>query len=181
MGFGCDEFEGSATHRGVDGSSWWEADGWVRGSDSGVERAADASSGVALRRGWWGCPDPSCTWPNFEQPDSVRCSRVCAGADPAAVPGLRPTLAAEVLDERHGIRVGRETVRKWVVEDGLFLSREQRRTFHQPRLRRESLGELVQMDGSQHRWFEDRADPCTLLVFIDDATSRLMQLRFVPS
>ena len=49
------------------------------------------------------------------------------------------------------------------------------------RLRRESLGELVQIDGSEHRWFESRGEPCTLLVFIDDATSRLMQLRFVPS
>ena len=52
---------------------------------------------------------------------------------------------------------------------------------HQPRLRRESYGELVQIDGSQHRWFEDRGEPCMLLVFIDDATSKLMQLRFVPS
>jgi hypothetical protein len=42
------------------------------------------------------------------------------------------------------------------------------------------VGELVQI-GSEHRWFEDRADPCTLLVFIDDATGRLMQLRFVRS
>ena len=92
-----------------------------------------------------------------------------------------PTLATEALFERHGIRVGRETVRKWMVADGLWLSRKQRRTFHQPRLRRESLGELVQIDGSEHRWFERRGDPCTLLVFIDDATSRLMQLRFVPS
>ncbi len=50
-----------------------------------------------------------------------------------------------------------------------------------PRLRRESYGELIQIDGSQHRWFEQRGEPCTLLVFIDDATSRLMQLRFVPS
>jgi hypothetical protein len=64
---------------------------------------------------------------------------------------------------------------------GLWLSRKQRRRFHQPRLRREALGELVQIDGSEHRWFEDRADPCTLLVFIDDATGRLMQLRFVAS
>ena len=92
-----------------------------------------------------------------------------------------PTLATEALLERHGIRVGRETVRKWMVADGLWLSRKQRRTFHQPRLRRESYGELVQIDGSEHRWFENRADPCTLLVFIDDATSKLMQLRFVPS
>lgn len=65
--------------------------------------------------------------------------------------------------------------RRWVV------SRKQRRSFHQPRLRRESYGELVQIDGSEHRWFEHRGEPCTLLVFIDDATSRLMQLRFVPS
>ena len=92
-----------------------------------------------------------------------------------------PTLATEALQERHGIRLGRETVRKWMVADGLWLSRKQRRTFHQPRLRRESYGELVQIDGSEHRWFEDRAAPCTLLVFIDDATSKLMQLRFVPS
>lgn len=92
-----------------------------------------------------------------------------------------PTLATESLFERHGIRVGRETVRKWMVADGLWLSRKQRRTFHQPRLRRECVGELVQIDGSEHRWFEQRGEPCTLLVFIDDATSRLMQLRFVPS
>jgi hypothetical protein len=65
--------------------------------------------------------------------------------------------------------------------EGMWLSRKQRRSFHQPRLRREHYGELIQIDGSEHRWFEDRADPCTLLVFIDDATSKLMQLRFVPS
>jgi transposase len=92
-----------------------------------------------------------------------------------------PTLAAEVLLQRHAVEVSRETLRKWMVDAGLWLSRKQRRSFHQPRLRRESYGELVQIDGSDHRWFEQRGDPCTLLVFIDDATSRLMQLRFVPS
>jgi hypothetical protein len=92
-----------------------------------------------------------------------------------------PTLAIEVLHDKHAIRVGRETLRTWMIEDGLWLSRKQRKSFHQPRLRRESYGELIQIDGSDHRWFEDRGDPCTLLVFIDDATSKLMQLRFVPS
>ncbi len=48
-------------------------------------------------------------------------------------------------------------------------------------MRREALGELVRTGGSDHRWFEDRGPPCTLLVFVDDATSKLMQLRFVPS
>jgi len=92
-----------------------------------------------------------------------------------------PTLAAETLAERHGLRVSRETLRHWMTEAGLWLSRRQRREFHPPRLRRERYGELVQIDGSEHRWFEDRAPPCTLLVFIDDATGRLMRLRFVAS
>jgi len=64
---------------------------------------------------------------------------------------------------------------------GIWLLRNQRRQFHQPRLRGECFGELIQIDGSDHRWFEDRANPCTLLVFIDDATSTLMELRFVKS
>jgi transposase len=92
-----------------------------------------------------------------------------------------PTLAAEKLAEFDGLAVSRETLRQWMTEAGLWLSRKQRRTFHQPRLRREAYGELVQIDGSEHRWFEDRGDPCSLLVFVDDATGRLMQLRFVRS
>jgi hypothetical protein len=99
----------------------------------------------------------------------------------AHYPDFGPTLAAEMLAERHELKVSRETLRGWMTEAGLWLSRKQRRSFHQPRLRREALGELVQIDGSEHRWFEDRADPCTLLVFIDDASGRLMQLRFVAS
>jgi hypothetical protein len=92
-----------------------------------------------------------------------------------------PTFAAEKLAEDHALTVSRETLRKWMQDAGIWLSRKQRRTFHQPRLRRECLGELIQIDGSDHRWFEDRGPACTLLVFIDDATSTLMQLRFVTS
>ena len=92
-----------------------------------------------------------------------------------------PTLAAEKLAERDGLRVSHETLRRWMSEAGLWLSRKQRRTFHQPRLRREAYGELVQIDGSEHRWFEERGPPCSLLVFVDDATGKLMQLRFVRS
>lgn len=91
-----------------------------------------------------------------------------------------PTLATEKLVEQ-GFSVSRETLRKWMADDGLWLSRKQRRTFRQPRLRRECYGELIQIDGSDHRWFEDRGDRCTLLVFIDDATGKLMQLLFVRS
>jgi len=95
--------------------------------------------------------------------------------------GFGPRLAAEKLAEREGLRVSRETLRSWMADAGLWLSRKQRRTFHRPRLRREAYGELVQIDGSEHRWFEDRGDPCSLLVFVDDATGKLMQLRFVRS
>ncbi|SCY47487.1 ISNCY family transposase [Rhizobium sp. NFACC06-2] len=92
-----------------------------------------------------------------------------------------PTFAAEKLQEEHGVTISRETLRKWMQDAGIWLSRKQRRTFHQPRLRREAYGELVQIDGSEHRWFEDRGPACSLLVFVDDATGKLMQLRFVRS
>src|ERR1700674_5876566 len=92
-----------------------------------------------------------------------------------------PTLAAEKLGERHDVRVSRETLRGWMRQAGIWLPRAERKRIQQPRHRREHFGELIQIDGSDHRWFEDRAAPCTLLVFIDDATSRLMELRFVPS
>jgi len=94
-------------------------------------------------------------------------------------PGVRGRAGANEV--RRPIIIGRETLRRWLMADSLWLSRKQRKTFHQPRLRRERFGKLVQIDGSDHQWFEDRGEPCTLLVFIDDATSRLMQLRFVLS
>jgi Winged helix-turn helix len=93
-----------------------------------------------------------------------------------------PTLASEKLAEVHGLRLGRETVRRWMAAAGLWVPRKERgRRVHQPRHRRDCLGELVQVDGCEHAWFEDRGPPCTLLVFVDDATSRLMHLRFVAS
>jgi hypothetical protein len=92
-----------------------------------------------------------------------------------------PTLAAEKLAQ-HGCVVARETLRGWMIEAGLWIDRRHRLPSpHQPRRRRECLGELVQIDGSEHAWFEGRGGPCTLLAFVDDATSRLMLLRFVAS
>src|SRR6201987_1863619 len=93
-----------------------------------------------------------------------------------------PTLAAEKLSELHGLDLGVETLRQWMIGAGLWVRRKDRlKRIHQPRARRDCLGELVQIDGSEHWWFEDRGPPCTLLAFVDDATSRLMQLRFVKS
>ena len=93
-----------------------------------------------------------------------------------------PTLAREYLIERHGITVACETLRQFMIQAGLWKDRDARRPRpYQPRYRRDCRGELVQVDGSKHWWFEDRGPQCTLLVFIDDATSELMQLRMVES
>ncbi|WP_238267937.1 ISNCY family transposase, partial [Cupriavidus pauculus] len=93
-----------------------------------------------------------------------------------------PTLAAEKLRERHGIEMSPSCVRRIMIDAGFWVPRKLRPPkVHQPRNRRACLGELVQIDGSDHAWFEDRAPACTLLVFVDDATGRLMQLLFVPT
>lgn len=90
-----------------------------------------------------------------------------------------PTLATEKL-AIEGVRVSVETVRRLLMAEGLWQPRRARRpVIHQLRERRARLGELVQIDGSPHDWFEGRAEKCTLLVFVDDATSRLMHLQFV--
>ncbi len=90
-----------------------------------------------------------------------------------------PTFALEKLTERHNLSVSKETLRQWMIADGLWLPHSQRRPqVYQPRYRRDCLGELIQIDGSHHDWFEGRCDKCCLLVFIDDATGRLMNLRF---
>src|SRR5271156_1717916 len=92
-----------------------------------------------------------------------------------------PTFAAEKLAGHHDLKVSRETLRSWMRQAGIWMSRAERKRIQHPRYRREHVGELIQIDGSEHRWFEDRAAACTLLVFVDDATSRLMELRFVAS
>jgi transposase len=97
-------------------------------------------------------------------------------------PDFGPTLAVEKLLERDGIAVSAETVRQMQIAMGLWCPkrRRQKRVF-QLRERRPRFGELIQIDGSPHAWFEDRGPRCTLIVFIDDATNRLTALRFAAS
>jgi hypothetical protein len=93
-----------------------------------------------------------------------------------------PTLAGEKLAEQHGVAVSTETLRQWMIAGGLWVPRSQRpRRVHPPRHRRSCFGELAQIDGCDHAWFEDRGPRCTLLAYVDDATSRLQELRFVAS
>ena len=171
FGLGDDEQARLTTDRSVDGGSGWQPHDGLSGSGAGRERSADATAGGEVS-GWCGAALIHMAR------GRTATNRFKVGVRDYALELVRqnyrdfgPTLAAEVLLERHGVEVSRETLRKWMAEAGLWLSRRQRRTFHQPRLRRESYGELVQIDGSEHRWFEDRAEPCTLLVFIDDATT----------
>lgn len=93
-----------------------------------------------------------------------------------------PTFAHEKLTECHQFLLSVESVRQLLIQAGLWEPKS-RRTIrvHQRRQRRACLGELIQIDGSDHDWFEGRAPRCTLLVFIDDATGKLMYLRFVAS
>ena len=91
-----------------------------------------------------------------------------------------PTLATEKLHEQHGITLSVETVRQNMIAAGFWKPKRGAtiRT-HPMRSRRARRGELIQIDGSPHDWFEGRAATCCLLVFIDDATGELMQLQFV--
>jgi transposase len=95
-------------------------------------------------------------------------------------PDFGPTLAQEKLCEEDGLCLSRESVRRLLISLGLWRPRRARRAvIHCLRERRARLGELVQIDGSPHDWFEGRAERSTLLVFVDDATGRLMHLSFV--
>ena len=96
--------------------------------------------------------------------------------------GFGPTLAHEKLVERAKLKLSDESVRKLMIEEGLWKARNAKKVVvHQLRERRACFGELIQIDGSPHDWFEGRAEACVLLVFIDDATGKLVQLLFVES
>jgi len=86
-----------------------------------------------------------------------------------------PTLAAEKLAEE-GIQVNHETLRRWLLGAGLWSRRRKSVTHRSRRERRAHFGELVQMDGSHHRWFEERGEQCCLMNMVDDATSRTLSL-----
>jgi hypothetical protein len=90
-----------------------------------------------------------------------------------------PTFALEKLSENHNLIVSKETLRQWMIADGLWTPHSQRTPrIYQHRYLRDCLGELIQIDGSHHDWFEDHNDKFCLLVFIDDATGQFMNLRF---
>lgn len=89
------------------------------------------------------------------------------------------TFACEKLREKHNINMSVESVRKLMIKEGLWKDRKNKQVIvHQRRSRRSKFGSLIQIDGSYHNWFENRAEKCCLIVFIDDATSKITKARF---
>jgi len=95
--------------------------------------------------------------------------------------GFKPTMMSEKLEMIKGIRLSKETVRRLMIDSGVWKAKTKRKEEpHYSRPRRKSRGELVQVDGSEHAWLEDRGPKATLLVFVDDATSEILAAEFVP-
>lgn len=93
-----------------------------------------------------------------------------------------PTLACEKLAELHEVKLSVETTRQLMIKAGHWRPKKGGPICAHPmRERRARFGEMIQIDGSPHDWFEGRGEYCTLLVFIDDATGRLTQLHFAPT
>jgi len=87
--------------------------------------------------------------------------------------GFNPTFASEKLFERDKITINRETLRQWFIANGIVYTTRKLRPHRKWRERKAYCGQMVQMDGSHHDWFEGRAPVCVLMGYIDDATSRV--------
>lgn len=87
--------------------------------------------------------------------------------------GFNPTFASEKLFERNKIKISRETLRQWFIIQGIAYDTRKARPHRRWRERKAHCGEMIQMDGSHHDWFEGRGKPCVLMGYIDDASSRV--------
>ena len=94
--------------------------------------------------------------------------------------GFGPLLASEHLAEDQGLKVDHETLRRWLLAAELWHPRRRRATHREARERRPRQGDLVQIDGSEHDWFEGRGERTVLMVMIDDATNTTLA-RFYPA
>jgi len=94
-------------------------------------------------------------------------------------PDFGPTFANEKLLDEHRIKMSVNTLRKIMVTEGLYAAKPHKPKHRKWRARRPCVGMMAQLDGSEHAWFEDRGAKCALLIFIDDATSRILYGRFI--
>ncbi|MCY3763161.1 MAG: ISNCY family transposase [Gemmatimonadetes bacterium] len=137
-----------------------------------LRRRFEAEGDAAVVHGLRGRPS------NRSLPAGIRERAMAVAADPL-YRDFGPTLLAEHLERSFDVDVSVETLRRWMLEDGLWRRRRRRAKHWRRRERRAALGELGQWDSSVHRWLEDRAGEFVLISIHDDATSRLMMARFV--
>ena len=88
-------------------------------------------------------------------------------------PDFGPTFFCEKLAEFHNIEISKETARKWLLNEGLWRRERKIKAHKQLRERKPCFGEMLQLDGSRHDWFEKRRDKAVLMSFIDDATGMI--------
>ena len=96
-------------------------------------------------------------------------------------PDFGPALADVTLRRVHHLSLSTFALRQGLIDAGLWRSKRHRIAHRAWRARRACLGELVQLDGSTHDWFEGRGPRCVLLIYIDDATSRVLYGAFIPT
>lgn len=92
----------------------------------------------------------------------------------------KPLFVSEKLNEKYDIKYSSEFIRQLMIEHHLWIPKKSKKNIHQRRERRKCEGELVQMDASNHDWFEGRAPKCHLHLLIDDATSKIYGAYFTP-
>jgi len=95
--------------------------------------------------------------------------------------GFGPTLAAEKLEERDGLIISVSALRERMISTGEWKQKKQKPRHRKKRDRRSRFGELIQIDGSPHKWFEIRGEPCNLINFVDDASSDVAKSELVKS
>ena len=134
-----------------------------------VRRFYSACNQVAIRRLSMGCADSPPTAVSSDAPAAEESWRSTS----AGFPDFGPTFPCEKLAEQ-GLWPSPETLRQWLLAEGLWQRQRQRDPHRQRRPRRSCFGELVQMDTSIHDWTEGRGEPMVLVNMIDDATSRVL-------
>jgi len=95
--------------------------------------------------------------------------------------GFGPTFAAQKLKELYGKKVSKETMRKTMIAAGYWHGKKRKIKHRERRQRKEYYGEMIQLDGSPHDWFEGRGPRCTLINFVDDATNSIPFMMLMPS
>ena len=152
-----DECEGIATSRGFGASEGPDAEAGRRSEDAGGELSAGEEIVEALsRRRSAGAATPQ-RGKEFEPSKAREIPAESTAADPGEVfrgeqERFGPKLAAEHLAEEDGLKVGEETLRRWMLAEGLWSRMRRRKAHRKRRERREHFGDLVQMDGSFHAW-----------------------------